>query len=234
MLTMGFWPDAKCCRCKDPVEDSEHVLRCPQADASTTWEHSLAVLKRHLVLANTDPQITKNILSALQAWRIDSDPPSSHPNRLIAAALRDQAALGWRSFLEGLPCNAWTDAQTAYELTNRQHSCFSPGAWASQLVRWVWEIPWALWTQRNDWLHCKETIDRAMGPIDAGIRFQLELGTVGLGTRDANFFDKFKTTILTKHNSDRRAWLDRILAAQANDTDRQSRRIMSRWLASAN
>jgi hypothetical protein len=73
-----------------------------------------------------------------------------------------------------------------------------------------------------------------MGPIDAGIRFQLELGTVGLGTRDANFFDKFKTTMLRKHNSDWRAWLDRILAARANDTDRQSRRIMSRWLASAN
>jgi hypothetical protein len=141
MLTMGFWPDTKCCRCEALVEDSKHVLRCPQADASATWEHSLAVFKRHLVLANTDPQITKTILSALQAWRTDSDSPSSHPNHLIAASLRDQAALGWHSFLEGLPCNAWTDAQTAYTLTNRQHSRFSPGAWASQLVRWVMGIP---------------------------------------------------------------------------------------------
>jgi hypothetical protein len=61
-----------------------------------------------------------------------------------------------------------------------------------------------------------------MGPIDARIRFQLELGTVGLGTRNATFFNKFKTTILTKHNSDRRAWLDRILAVRANDPDRQA------------
>ena len=69
--------------------------------------------------------------------------------------------------------------------------------------------------------------------VDNGIRYQLELGEVGLSSHTA-FFNKFKDIILTKHPSERRAWLVRITAARAADPDRQMRRTMSRWLASAN
>jgi hypothetical protein len=233
MQTMGFWSDAKCCRCDAPVETSEHVLRCPQEAASQVWETAIIALSKHLVSARTDPKITEAIVSALRLWRADDDIPTSHSNPLIQAALLDQHAIGWRSFLEGLPCNNWTTAQEAYAATKRPDLPFSPGLWASQLIRWVWEIPWSLWTQRNDWLHRAGTTDPAMAQVDAGIQYQLELGTTGLATRDTDFFNKFKTTILTKHPSDRRAWLTRITAARANDSDRASRRVMARFLASA-
>jgi hypothetical protein len=108
MVQMGFWNEAKCCRCGFPVEDSEHVSRCSQPEASRVWDGALSTLERHLNSVKTDPRLVEIILQALRTWRSGGTPPTTHSNPLIQAALQDQAALGWRSFLEGLPCNKWT------------------------------------------------------------------------------------------------------------------------------
>jgi hypothetical protein len=179
------------------------------------------------------PRLVKIILQALRTWRSGGTPPTTHSNPLIQAALQDQAALGWRSFLEGLPCNKWTLAQEAYASQDKRQLRFSPGLWASQLIRWVWEIPWALWEHRNDWLHEKQHYDPAMAPVDKAIRDQLRLGTVGLDQETAVFFNANKDDVLHQHPENRRAWLKRVRKARQRDSERAMRRMFLGFFSSA-
>jgi hypothetical protein len=231
MHQIKAWNSAKCPRCPCPDETSEHVARCPAPEVTPVWQRSLKQLRRHLNSSNTDPAITKAILSSLNVWRDNLPPPSSHPKPAIQAALREQAILGWRAFLEGLPSSKWTIAQQQYADLHgsRKRSSFSPGLWASKLIRWVWEIPWALWQHRNELLHASD-VDRTMHDIDRRIRAELDAGPIGLDRSAALLFHFNHRTIFSQSSENRRLFLRRIEYARLHDSTASLSRRLRNWL----
>jgi hypothetical protein len=135
MKRMGYWDTTECPRCSAP-EDATHVLQCTHPGASAVWHMEVDLLKASLDLVHTDPQITAAILDGLDTWRYNTIPATS--NQLFT----HQHTMGWKSFLDGFHSTQWGQAQQRYvSMLGRP---FSVSLWSSQLIRWVWQIPWKM------------------------------------------------------------------------------------------
>lgn len=234
MQQIGAWETAQCCRCNAPIETSEHVLRCPHPEATRVWERALQSFEAHLKRSKTDPTIVTAIIQNMQRWREGEAPMENHQTSTVRQALQEQSVLGWRSFIEGLPSKKWAEAQATHAQRRKQRQQrFSPGQWASRLIRWVWEIPWQMWEHRNNILHESGVIDPSMQETDRRIREELATGDIGLDPATRAVFNQQRATILQKKPEIRRLWLQRIITARKRDTEVGMRRGLRNWLHSA-
>ena len=70
---------------------------------------------------------------------------------LLQEAIRQQARIGWQSFIEGFWSKHWRQHQQQYLTSiNSQRSSL---LWTSKLQRRIWHIAWTLWDHRNQILH---------------------------------------------------------------------------------
>jgi hypothetical protein len=69
----GKWEVDKCPRCGCP-EPAKHVTLCRGQGADDTWSRAIDNLKRWLEDNQTDPFITKAIITGLNTWRVSDIP----------------------------------------------------------------------------------------------------------------------------------------------------------------
>jgi hypothetical protein len=101
------WEDDKCPRCKEPGEDTMHVLRCQSPTVTDTWEAALMTLREWMVETDSNPaMIIHTILSNLRRWR------RREPR--IKECVEQQEPIGWQALLEGRPAVKWREAQDRY------------------------------------------------------------------------------------------------------------------------
>jgi hypothetical protein len=213
MVNMKQWDQNQCPLCLQP-EDALHVVCCRHPMAETTWSQSLQTLSSHLQSIHTEPTLIHAIIAGLTAWRTQSDLPSTVPP-LLSKAINSQHQIGWQAFLLGFISYQWANAQ--------QESCpnssFSPNLWTSKLIRWTWQIPWAMWQNRNSILHDLQSHHPVDTTVNHAIEVELKLGETGLDPLTRAMFCKHYSSILNAPLPIRQAWLRSISLSRDYSTD---------------
>mmetsp|Transcript_18173 Transcript_18173/g.25671 ORF Transcript_18173/g.25671 Transcript_18173/m.25671 type:complete len:339 (+) Transcript_18173:5144-6160(+) len=136
-----------CYTCGHPIEDTDHILKCPHPSATLQWNSCLQSLCSSLQ-TTTHPILLDTIVHGLQAWRfILSTTPTSVHIPSLTATFTYQSSLGWGKFLRGFIHHGWLTIQQNfyYHQLSRQTGC----RWAINLISNLWKISRTMWRFRN-------------------------------------------------------------------------------------
>jgi len=131
------------------IEDQTHMLRCP---CRTTWQRDMkqALISKCEKLA-TDPILVRILIEALFCWLRQSPFPATTFSANYQALIASQESIGWEHLFYGRWSTEWDSCQLGY-LQDREvtlsHKNNGP-AWASQLIRVIWDHCHAAWLERN-------------------------------------------------------------------------------------
>ena len=128
------WTHSQCPRCSVPLEDSQHVVRCPDADAVVEWSKSLRKLRLWL-LQTTSLELSRATHRRLSAWHsgIPDHYSSTQYSTLVRQALEAQDAMGWNLFIDGFISTSWCLAHQGY--LSSISSPASLSRWGSSLLQ---------------------------------------------------------------------------------------------------
>jgi hypothetical protein len=150
------WRDsAKCPRCEEPIEDTNHVWLCQGMESPARWTVALATLRVGMALSRTDPLLTKIIISQLTSWQTGSEQeifpglPSHYQMTLL-----HQDRQGWNNFFMGLPSTGWFELQQQHY--HRTASLKSGRRWLTSIIRKQWKVAWDIWDYCNSVVHDKD------------------------------------------------------------------------------
>jgi hypothetical protein len=148
-----IWDNSKCPQCEAPMENMEHVLKCPKADDcwASIWASMLTWFSQH----PTYPSVIEAIYDNLVLWREGSEEGLDlDENSPAAAAIKAQTRLGWRNFLDGFLAREWRAMQTQfYEDSKSRRSSLR---WVSLLIRQCWTVSQKFWQHRNKAVHAED------------------------------------------------------------------------------
>jgi hypothetical protein len=204
MSRSGQWEDNQCPRCGLP-EDTTHVLCCPDRDATSTWSTVVNHLESSLIRDHTDPRLTEAIIAGLNSWRTGNPPEVTFPPA-IEQAFQHQSAIGWRSLTDGFLSTHWAEAQASY----RNSDNFSPTLWGAMAIRRIWQIPWTMWSHRNNALHTGNDNHPKVMQVDRDIAEEIQLGATTLDPSTGQLFRAQATSILSASLPTKLAWLNSI------------------------
>jgi hypothetical protein len=224
-----------CPRC-GMVEDVEHIWRC-QHETYELWSKAMNNLNQWLVDNGTHPDLRKNIIRSLNAWRLGNPTQASSTVPWIQDALSKQHESGWRNFFEGFLVQEWRNAQDQF--LARTQSRRSSKRWVSALVQKMWQIAWDLWEHRNGYLHEQEN-NLISVEVNQSILAEFKVGCRLLDRNTRALFQKGSSLILSKPLEIRVQWVRRVRAAreQVEVTEHQAcyqaeRKVMAQWLGQA-
>jgi hypothetical protein len=154
MVRWNEWPDPHC-PCCGANEDATHVWLCQGNDANALWVTALQSLQEWMVSVQTDPGISKAIITGLNNWRFGSTLafPSGH---YLHCAVYQQSDIGWGNLLEGWISIEWAGVQQQFYTSI--HSRRSGRYWAVLLLHKLWSIARKLWEHRNLVLHQQKNV----------------------------------------------------------------------------
>ena len=156
MLRWKLRNSASCPRCSAEVEDTLHIIQCPDTAATSLWDSRLTEFKYWLIETHTTPLLAQSICQRLQNWRSNSEflvlPLSLSPE--MSDAIHDQDFLGWDKFLLGFWSKQWEGAQERYLQSIQSKTTIK--RWITAIIRKLWDIVWDMWEHRNEKLHHSE------------------------------------------------------------------------------
>jgi hypothetical protein len=154
MVRWNEWPDPHRPRC-GANEDATHVWLCQGNDSNALWVTALQSLQEWMVSVQTDPGISKAIITGLNNWRCGSTLafPSGH---YLHCAVYQQSDIGWGNLLEGWISIEWVGVQQQFYTSI--HSRRSGRYWAVLLLHKLWSIARELWEHRNMVLHQQKNV----------------------------------------------------------------------------
>jgi len=148
--------------CNDK-ETVDHLLRCP------TYHHIWQEQWKKLDALVASNHITLSIAQAfrhgISTWRqeqeFDWTPQlgSQQLRELLSQACHEQAQIGWDAFLRGHVTTTWGEVQSLSSRSNGSHKMDSP-QWFSKVHKWIFEVFFALWTERNAVLHGRDQFEQ--------------------------------------------------------------------------
>ena len=210
-----------CPRCGIETETPIHILRCPSARASTTWDESMLDLSEWLASVKTCPDILKLICQSLQLWReqLPVLPLHSYDFDGVNAIYTDQCIIGWRNLLRGFVSVEWANVQDKYykwlglKRTGKR--------WVTMLIKKLWDVSWSQWEDRNGALHNTPIADDLSGAasLDAAIKAECRLGSQGLPPHVRCTFPKDVSRLLQSSLHERKCWLQLVRAARELTND---------------
>jgi hypothetical protein len=143
-----------CPRC-GASENTSHVWKCPQEQATQVWDLSLQKLQEWMVDVGTLPDMRDSILHYLDTWR--SANSITLRRTTFNCSFQDfQGECGWQSFLEGFNTKDWATMQHSFH-SSRQASR-NGWRWLSELIKKLWATAWDQWEHRNAVLHDGENL----------------------------------------------------------------------------
>jgi len=144
MQCWGQQSVAKCPCCKCPLEDKEHIFKCPTVAATKQWTKVLEDLDWWLETAKTHPQLRHNIINGLRQWHGQTSGCWPCLVGLTAGQIQDQ--IGWGLALEGCIAKQWQDEQDQYwKAFKSRHSSH---CWTTTLLT---RLMMTAWDMRNHW-----------------------------------------------------------------------------------
>jgi hypothetical protein len=217
-LTLLHWEkqsDAECPRCSAP-ENTTHVLRCPNAAATTTWQHQLNALSKTLTDLQTPLELATAMILRLQSWRLNLplllDPTWDETTSLVISS---QDQIGWKNFMEGLPSKFWIPVITNHYL--HHHIRTSPHTWLQTCLQALHSLAWHMWDHRNQVLHdtAKPRQQKALQLLHQQILTIYSSGSDQVHPTDRSHFSLSLYSLLQKPLHYKQAWLLNVSAAIA-------------------
>jgi len=105
MLRWGLRSKAQCPCCSYPIEDKDHIFKCPAESAQTRWNQSLKELDQWMQSTRTHPQLRQDIINGLQQWH--DQIPSCRQGIIGSTTGHIQDSIGWGLALEGCLALRW-------------------------------------------------------------------------------------------------------------------------------
>jgi len=149
MQCWGFHSKAQCPRCVHPMEDKEHIFKCPAESAHTQWNKSIAELNQWLQIAWTHLQIRKDIINSLQQWH--GQIPGCRPYIEGSTAGLTQDNISWGLAQEGCIAKRWQEEQDMFWKAIKSRK--SSQRWTTALLNQLMMMAWDMWNHRNKALH---------------------------------------------------------------------------------
>jgi hypothetical protein len=150
MKAMGMRETDECPRCGES-EDSTHLWQCSDQGTEIAWyrwQRELEVWWRN---SDTNPALGDAIIQAVELWRIGDPGTAGSTCPRIEAAILHQHRIGWRAFLEGKWAPEWRELYVEMGGSKRDVT------WAKTVIEIGWRTGWAIWEERNDLIHRKES-----------------------------------------------------------------------------
>jgi hypothetical protein len=151
----------KCPSCPHPLEDRDHVMRCPH-QARQDWRLQFLIsLRKTCDKLNTRPYLQDILLTAIEAWFNDEIADFSQFPPTYSALIHQQNLIGWRQLFNGRISKEWSNLQDDYLHEQGIHTKKQTGQlWATQLVTSIWDEWHKVWTIRNEVIHGHDQASR--------------------------------------------------------------------------
>ncbi|CAB9517064.1 expressed unknown protein [Seminavis robusta] len=223
--TLCHWQlqaDADCPRCGNP-EDTTHVLRCADTEATSLWSAHMIELGSLLADLHTPLELHTAVLDRLQHWRQNIPfvvDPTWSPQ--LRATIQSQDTIGWKCFLEGLPTKLLSRYMDVYY--SSQGFSFTGNSWLYKIQRRSHLMAWSLWEHRNTTLHDERRPrhKQALHFLHQSITHEYLQGRGTLPPSQHHFFRLCLIQLLSRHTHFKQSWLQNLHAAR----DREDRRRM--------
>ena len=229
-----------CPRCNAPVEDSSHIIQCPQEAATALWDQSIQQVKTWLLKSKTDPDIAYTIISRLQSWRSSSAPATfGSISSTIQDLLNKQDAIGWEAAFRGCWSCGWAEAQDQHFKSLQSKK--SGRRWLAALITKLWQVAWDMWEHRNGILTDQEQGQLAQ-LLKREIQQEYSRGFQSLPSDLRRSTQIPMEQLLERSLKQQQTWLGRIQDGrnfgeaeeqQARRQVRAQQRFMANWSASA-
>jgi len=138
----------KCPRCPELIEDKQHILECPNAEARDLWEKSLKQLDEWLKAEGTERSIREQLIHGLRSWTTPNLPTTQN------SPLEAQESIGKRYMWDGWLSREWQWQQD--QIWQQLKSRKSSRRWMAEIIKKLWNIAWDMWEHRNNILHNSE------------------------------------------------------------------------------
>ena len=161
-----------------------------------------------------------------QLERMEKQNPTPHARRQQASireASEDQNLIGWHNLISSFISKQWRLIQQTH--LKEIGSMKSPILWISRFQRRIWEIPWALWQHRNEFLHNDGTTIHFQETVAINNEIRAEYETRG-GNLPVSYLHLFRhplDTLLTLSIFSRREWLISVWVARDHHTPEHGR-----------
>jgi hypothetical protein len=222
----------ECPRCEE-VEDAAHIWRCTGIGTYSIWDEWRLELEAWWRKSDTNPELGEAIITAVDAWRQGDPDWIPHTNPDINEALQRQTKIGWKGFLEGKWAVEWRCLYTAMGGTKNEST------WAKTAIGIGWRTGWALWDQRNNLVHSKES-EIANQTMNTKITELTEKRWTNLLADERRWADCTREEVMSWAVPRRQQWINRMEAIlKRKERERtegplaQMRRTMLRFLENA-
>ena len=151
------WESKLCPLCKVSVEDSQHVIVCPDHRAREKYTSSLQKLIDHMKRTHTNPSIQNIFLHTLSngnSHQFMHHIPNVEIDPIFHEAAREQDVIGWTKMFHGHISTKWAEVQHQhYKKMYKNPPSISHGA--KNIVLQFYTISHDMWTHRNEIVHEK-------------------------------------------------------------------------------
>jgi hypothetical protein len=157
-MPTGSFPSSLCSRCQSAIETSDHILSCPNTQATSTRKHLLDSFLSEMHQAGTPNYIlstleyklslTLHIKYVQTFFSHGQIPPNNYP--LLLQAIRHQNFIGWDNFLQGYTSVYWV---SLFNLAHSDNSKQQSTRWDVKLVTSGIQILKEIWSDRNSQFH---------------------------------------------------------------------------------
>ena len=197
----------------DATETQRHLLQCPHGKPTTLWTALLSDLRQWMQKQQTDPAISRAIVSGLQGFR-NGRSPRYNQHRRVRKALQEQADIGWDQAFCGRLSIRWKLKQGKYYEKNRIDK--SADFWMCSIIQRLYKFPWEFWELRKAVLKDKSSpINlRYQHIIDSRIIVEYNQGTYGLQRSQRRWFLRPLESRLRDPLTTKEAWLDQVTLAR--------------------
>ena len=148
-----------CPTCQCEVENRDHVLRCPSAQAAQWRLNFEASLIRFFQDSQTAPVLQELALSAFEKRFIATEDVLLDPNEYpaqVAGIIIGQNAIGWQQLFNGRFSNEWSKVQDATYKRSQPpegQQKRTGDRWQVRFIIKIWDEWDACWSERNTALH---------------------------------------------------------------------------------
>jgi hypothetical protein len=158
-----------CCACSQ--EDRDHIIRCPSPARKAWREVIVEQLSTTCAKHHTFGPLQALLMNAIQLWLYPDDNPHDIIPQCADYAeelhplIRAQTKIGWRHFFNGRFCVHWSTLQSEHLYQIRHHLPVknkTGHSWQVAIITVLWEQWYILWKLRNEDVHGKDTVSRAI------------------------------------------------------------------------
>ena len=151
----------KCPSCPCPLEDRDHILRCPHQSRSSWRTSFLIALRKRCDQQDTQLYLQEILLDGIEAWFTNSTLESTqYPDR-FASLISTQNCIGWCQLFNGRMSTEWARLQDHHLYqTNKSGKTRSGCLWTTSIIVCIWDNWQLLWTARNETIHGHDVTSR--------------------------------------------------------------------------